>query len=50
MRVVFICYEEDLQVALHHRAVLQLLKLTDFIADIDVRTTDCWEIRENTVR
>lgn len=50
MRVVFIAYEEDLQVALHHCAVLQLLELTYVIADVNVRTTDCWKIRENTVR
>lgn len=32
--------EEDLQVALHHRAVLQPLELTDLISDVDARTTD----------
>lgn len=39
--VILVSDEEDLQVALHHRAVLQLLKLTDVIANVNVRTTDC---------
>lgn len=38
--VILVSNEKDLQVAFHHRAVLQLLELTDVIADINVRTTD----------
>lgn len=46
---VLVSDEEDLQVALHHGAVLQLLELTDVIANIDVRTTD-WEGKERIVK
>lgn len=38
--VVLVADEEDLQVALHHRAVLQTPELTDVVADVDAGTTD----------
>lgn len=41
--VVFISDEKDLQVAFHHRAVVQLLEFADVIADIDMRATDNWK-------
>lgn len=39
--------EEDVQVALHHRTVLQPLELTDVISDVDARTADCKTRRDN---
>lgn len=39
--------EEDLQVAFHHRAVQQPLKLLNVIADVDTRTTD-WKRQRRT--
>lgn len=48
--VVLVSNEEDLKVAFHHRAVLQLLELTDVIADVNVRTTDWKEKERSTVR
>lgn len=49
--VILVSNEKDLQVAFHHRAVIQLLELTDVIADINVRTTD-WngEQKKKTVQ
>lgn len=40
--------EEDLQVALHHRAVLQTLELADVIPDVDARTTNWKTKRDKT--
>ena len=45
--VVLVTDEENLQVALHHRAVLETPEFTDVIANVDARTTDC---REETGR
>lgn len=38
---VFVTDEEDLQVALHHRAVLQTPEFTDVVANVNAGPTDC---------
>jgi len=43
--VVLVANEEDLQVALHHRAVLQAPELADVVPDVDAGTADCGEGR-----
>lgn len=41
--IVFVSDEKDLQVALNHRTVLQQLKITDVISNVNAGTTDQME-------